>query len=278
MGATQAHATALVPGPHSFSTALAWALEKLASQPEGFTTKTLEQIIKQAPGFPETQVPCLADRREGSLRKLKIAPLSKECAQKLQPIYKQDDEMIKYFVSLQLLFSDCPDEDFVNDLTDHLKDLVRPKSMPLKQVLWRGLYSRDSTRVDKTGLVKLAAWKWVHMTRRRTNSALPIIIRSPPGPERAPSPVLERKDTLSSGTSSLQEQAEASQHLETAENTPAKLDLVRLNALLPAYVLIDRKNWNRVLPMLFLFCFAFALGSILSDFRTALALNLLDIF
>jgi hypothetical protein len=274
LGATQAQATALAPGPQSFSSALAWALETLASQPEGFTTSHLEQEIKQAPEFPATQVPCLAERGERSIRRLRIAPLSKEpteSAQKKQPIDKQDSEMIKYVVRIQLLFSDCPNEAFVKDLTEHLKDLVRSKSMPLKQVLWRGLCSRDSD------LMTVAARKWVHMIRRKTNSATPIITQLPPGPERAPSPVLKQKDTLSSGALSLQERAESSQDLDIAEKVPTRFDLVRSNALFPSYVLVDRKNWNWALPML-LFCFAFALGSILSDFRTALALNLLNIF
>lgn len=284
LGATQAHDVALAPGEESFSTALAWALENLATQSEGFTTLHLEQKIKEAPLFPsKTQVPCLTTRGEASLRRLKIAPLPREPAEPVQKPRerpRQDVESIKYYVQLQLLFSSCPDETHVKDLTENLKDLVRGGNLPLRQVLWRGLFSRDTAKIDKMDLVTVVARNWYHRTRN--SKSLPGSAKANPAPvtvfqqhadsRRGSPPALEGTTISRSRSPSPQARNEAAHELDPIEKLPAQLDVIQSGGVLPGYILVDRKNWNWVLAT-FSICIGIALGCILSDYRTALSLS-----
>ena len=284
LGATQAHDVALAPGDESFSTALAWALENLATQPDGFTTLQLEQKIKQAPQFPsKTQVPCLTTRGEASLRRLKIAPLPREPAEPVQRPRerpRQDVESIKYYVQLQLLFSSCPDETHVKDLTENLKDLVRGRNLPLRQVLWRGLFSRDTAKIDKMDLVTVVARNWYHRTRNskslsgsaKANSASVTVFQQHADSRRGSPPALEGTTISRSGSPSLQARNEAAHELDPIEKFPAQLDPIQPRDASPRYILIDRRNWNWVLPT-FLISIGIALGYILSDYRIVLSLS-----
>ena len=274
LGATQAHDVALAPGDESFSSALAWALENLATQPDGFTTLQLEQKIKQAPLFPsKTQVPCLTTRGEASLRRLKIAPLPKEPAeptQKPRERPREDVETIKYYLQLQLLFSSCPDETHVKDLTENLKDLVRGRDLPLRQVLWRGLFSRDTAKIDKMDLVTVVARNWYHRTRNskslsgsaKTNPTPATVFQQHADSRRGSPPTLEGTTISRSGSPSLQARNEAVHELDPIKNFPAQLDVIQSNGVFPGYILVDRKNWNWVLST-FLICIGVALGYIL---------------
>jgi hypothetical protein len=283
LGATQANDVALSPGPDSFSNALAWALQDLASHSEGFTTLQLEQKIKLAPRFNSmNQVPCLTTRGEPSLRRLKIAPLSQEpieTVQKPLPSQENDVETVKYCLQLQLLFASCPEETHVNDLTNHLADLVRSQNLPLRQVLWRGLWSKDTAKIEKLDLVTLVARKWYHQTRHSKSSSGPpkaesaptIVVQQAVSPRSTPIPPLEEMK-LGEKLSSRQDQVDASLNQGITGKMPVGLDVMRWYILSPGYVLADRRKWSWMLPM-FSICFAVVLSRILSEFCIALALN-----
>lgn len=149
LGATQKDSTALSPGPESFTTALTWALTELAGG-KGFTTSQLQHKIMEAPNFPSnSQLPCFSERGEPSLRRLKIAPLPK--APKAPAVESGQDQKVltvEYFLNLQFLFSKCPTEANIEDLTNTLRTLVKDTDLPLQQVLWRGLFSEDNLKKD----------------------------------------------------------------------------------------------------------------------------------
>jgi hypothetical protein len=278
LGATQANDVALSPGPDSFSNALAWALEDLASHSVGFTTLQLEEKIKLAPRFNlMNQVPCLTTRGEPSLRRLKIAPLSKEPTEIVQkPLSSQENdvETVRYCLQLQFLFSRCPDETHVSDLTNHLTDLVRSQNLPLRQVLWRGLWSKDTA-----SLVRLVAQKWYHQARHsksssdspKAESATTTVIQQAVSPKSIPNRPLE-KLKLEENLSSHQGQVDASLDLGITRKMPVRLDGVRWYILSPGYVLADRRKWSWMLPMCSV-CVALVLGRILSEFCITLALK-----
>ena len=282
LGATQANDVALSPGPDSFSNALAWALEDLASHSEGFTTLQLEKKIKLAPRFNSmNQVPCLTTRGEPSLRRLKIAPLSQDPTVVQKPLSSQENdvETVRYCLQLQFLFSRCPEETHVSDLTNHLMDLVRSQNLPLRQVLWRGLWSKDTAKIEKLDLVRLVAQKWYHQTRHsksssdspKRESVTTTVLQQAVSPKSNPIRPLE-KMKLGENLSSRQGQVDASLDLGITGKMPVRLDGMRWYILSPGYVLADRRKWSWMLPMCSV-CVALILGRILSEFCIALALN-----
>ena len=220
------------------------------------------------------QVPCLTTRGEPSLRRLKIAPLSKEpteIVQKPLPSQENDVETVRYCLQLQLLFSRCPEETHVNDLTNHLTDLVRSQNLPLRQVLWRGLWSKDTAKIEKLDLVRLVAQKWNHQTRHsksssdspKAESAPTTVVQQAVSPKSTPIRPLE-KMRLGEKLSSRQDQVDASLNLGITGKMPVGFDVMRWYILSPGYVLADRRKWGWVLPM-FSVCFAVVLGFILSS-------------
>jgi hypothetical protein len=77
-----------LPGKYSFTSALIWALEKLAmseKSPGGtpsalvmFPTSKLARLIREAPHFPKDQYPSLFAKDPDAYRHIVLAPLSKE--------------------------------------------------------------------------------------------------------------------------------------------------------------------------------------------------------
>lgn len=147
LGSTQENDTAVGPGAESFTTALTWALRNLSSEPEGFTTHKLWLEIQRAPAFSKIgQVPVWSERGKSSLHKLKIKPLpvneqveNDETSGELA----EHQKTVKFYLHLQVLWTQCPNEDDVDHLTDSLRDLVKVKDLPIKQVFWRGLSNED---------------------------------------------------------------------------------------------------------------------------------------
>ena len=64
LGSCSEDETTRSAGPHSFTTALIWALKELAKESKAFDTSKLRHKIKQYDDFPKEQVPCLIDREQ----------------------------------------------------------------------------------------------------------------------------------------------------------------------------------------------------------------------
>ena len=194
LGSTQEDSTALSPGKQSFTTALTFALGKLAEdEPNGFTTQQLYQSILSAPDFPrDEQQPCQSERGDKpSLRRLKIAPLPKDI-QKLTRTasftHSDLQEDAEYFLNLQFRFLRTPTVEHIDDLVEQLRALVKDTDLPLHTVEWRGLFSENTFREDfhdvaRKVLFKLRRRSLSSKLKLRPMSAQMVIKRTPSFPQ-----------------------------------------------------------------------------------------------
>jgi hypothetical protein len=149
LGASQATQRAWGPGPHSFTSALIWALQELASRTDGFTLQELQSTIQSAPQFqrfPEPthqQVPCIGERGlEPSLQRLKMCPLreTEDATQQHRVgLAQHQPERPNFYLTLEFLFSECPTTEDIADLGKWLREIMSEDKYPLQHVLWRGL-------------------------------------------------------------------------------------------------------------------------------------------
>lgn len=147
------------PGKQSFTSALIWALEKLAQQPPReasqaspmFTTSKLAKKISECPDFPEEQNPSLTTRDIEAWQHIILAPLPADGAASLTPAPnsehededEEEDENDKpndQFLSLTFHFKHKQDEsELLKKLADHLKKFMKVEPS-LHKVQWGGLW------------------------------------------------------------------------------------------------------------------------------------------
>src|SRR5450432_490152 len=144
LAATGKDTTTPKPGPHSFTTALIWALEKLSCRKTPFsTTELLHQIGNEAPDFPRRkQIPILKERFEPSDRRLMLAPIGEDISFRIQPpVLKL--EAVKESIDLRFFFDRPPDDEDIKCLSKELKKLTAAKAISAIRIGWVGLSSRD---------------------------------------------------------------------------------------------------------------------------------------
>lgn len=146
------------PGKQSFTSALIWALEKLAQPPREasqaspmFTTSKLAKKISECPDFPEEQNPSLTTRDIEAWQHIILAPLPADGVASLTPAPnsehedegEEEDENDKpndQFLSLTFHFKHKQDEsELLKKLADHLKKFMKVERS-LHKVQWGGLW------------------------------------------------------------------------------------------------------------------------------------------
>jgi hypothetical protein len=156
LGATSPDSKTPQPGKHSFTSALIWALEKLADEPGEFSTFELKNMIIKAPDFPENQFPVLNESHELSWKKIVIAPLP--AASEEHPSISTDgpdspSDVIVAYLNLRLFLTEQPTEQHIKTLVKALKYSLKNSELPAEGVAWGGLYSTDSHRYDLPNIV-----------------------------------------------------------------------------------------------------------------------------
>jgi hypothetical protein len=173
LGATTADDMTQVPGPDSFTSGLIWALEQLATEPDGFTTSELLRKIHAAPHFPKDQWPVLHDRDKPSLRKIIIAPLlehdRRQTAKPAKRSSVQADCM--EYLDLRFSLSSHPTAEDIENFGHALKDLIVTKSIPVRNVAWGKLSAIEGPSVRFHALARgVTAFK--SLSRRSRNKSL----------------------------------------------------------------------------------------------------------
>ena len=141
------------PGEKSFTSALIWALEKLAA-PESssraassslpmFTTSKLAKVVREAPRFPKDQHPSLTARDPDAYRHIVLAPLPREGdPAALPPVYEDDeDEHFRpQFLSLTFQFLSDQDDEDLQKLASNLRQF-KLQHKDLRGVQLGGIWS-----------------------------------------------------------------------------------------------------------------------------------------
>jgi len=147
------------PGNESFTSALIWALERLAQKPSRagpqatpmFTTSKLAKMICDAPGFPSDQKPSLTTRDVDAWQHIILAPLPREglsasvptpSAENGEEDEEEDegDKPVPQSLSLTFHFKQKQDEADLKKLADHLKKFMKLDNASLHKVHWGGLW------------------------------------------------------------------------------------------------------------------------------------------
>ncbi|KAE9365616.1 hypothetical protein N431DRAFT_563478 [Stipitochalara longipes BDJ] len=151
------------PGKESFTSALIWALKKLARQSAQatsqastmFTTSKLAKTICDCPDFPQGQSPSLTTRDIDAWQHIILAPLPREGVSTRTPTpsreHENDDEEededykpIPQFLSLTFQFKHKQDAMQFKKLADHLKKFMKVDNTSLENVQWGGIWSGEA--------------------------------------------------------------------------------------------------------------------------------------
>ena len=175
LGASGPEQTTPLPGADSFSSALTWALKELA--PDGcFMSSELLEKILNAPRFPQKgQLPCLSERGLHSVRRLILEPLpaptKANCPS--QPRAREEaTDSFEYSLNLQFLLPKIPSDDEIKKMCDGLKELINSHHFIAKQILWKGLSSKDHSRPEIQRVVREVLLKLENQTLRKKMRSL----------------------------------------------------------------------------------------------------------
>jgi hypothetical protein len=172
LGACESKQVTERAGLESFTSAMIWALEKLATEP-GFPVTKLVKTIEQHEHFPKKQKPVLfGGRFDPVAENICIAPM--RTGEPDQP--KTSDgrtaapsaKPTRGVMELRLHFENgVTEEDIVNSARV-LTDCMRKNKLRCHNVSFIDKYSLDSTDI-----VRRAAWKWKQVMRTPTQQAPP---------------------------------------------------------------------------------------------------------
>ena len=168
LGATAADAFTRVPGKHSFTSALIWALEKRAG--DIFTTSELYSTILEAPDFPVlAQTPVLTERGEHSFTRLMLGPLlSTEQDERPRTPSNHEAANLKEFgftLNLQFTYDAIPSIEDVGRMSTIFKDFMRSKEISAKHINWGGIH-RKNINVHPTVAWAAAKFKYLASPKR----------------------------------------------------------------------------------------------------------------
>ncbi|RDW74874.1 hypothetical protein BP6252_06016 [Coleophoma cylindrospora] len=166
-----------MPGKRSFTSALIWALERLAETRPQFTTMELQNKINhESPDFPEDQTVQLMERGDPCLQKLVLAPLPKP-GEENKTTYAPENKKasrIQLYLDLRFFYDHTPDEDEILRLSAGLRELIRTESISPRHVSWAGLKTAD--------MVRNVAQKWRRLTIKDKQNPFFQSPQSPSGP------------------------------------------------------------------------------------------------
>ena len=180
LGASGPDQTTPLPGADSFSSALTWTLRELATDGCFMSSELLEKILS-APSFPRNgQLPCLSERGLHSVRRLILEPLpeaTKDAASALQRKREETTDSFEYSLNLQFLLPSIPSDDDIKKMCDGLKELINSHHFIAKQILWKGLSSKEHSRpgmqrVIREVLLKLENKKLKNRIRTLSNGSV----------------------------------------------------------------------------------------------------------
>jgi len=167
LGACSAEETTFLPGPDSFTSALIWGLEKLAEEKGAFTNPELFEQILQAPKFPSgRQQPCYNERGIHCPMRLILEPLKETLPETATRALVKSEEtaaLMEYCLTLDFLLPSLPNEQDLKKMCDGLKNLIKSKHIVARQILWRGLISKEASQLNIPRVVR----EWLMKTRAR---------------------------------------------------------------------------------------------------------------
>ena len=173
LGAASADGLTAIPGKNSFTHALIWALQKLAKEGKGFTTSRLYNEILSAPHFPlEEQSPFLSTRSQHIAKRIVLEPLVPD--RHRNPLGLANDsqnfrESSRYSITLDFLFPACPSRSEIENLAEHMKELIRADGLKVTDIVWGGLKKRLEEKVPL--LVQSIAYHWLALAQRRKKTS-----------------------------------------------------------------------------------------------------------
>ncbi|KAI4223286.1 MAG: hypothetical protein L6R40_008515, partial [Gallowayella cf. fulva] len=176
LGATSSGATTKAPGKHSFTSGLIWALGVLAKESGRFTTSKLANKIREAPNFPQKQVPILYERNDlATLQRIVIAPLSKgDEASATSPAEKPNiSHQLWGFLDLRISLEKLPTEPEIKKFAKDVSVMMQTTELRIRHTKWGGLYRQLSTEGVHSPVVRkvVRTWRDIGRRRRRASSA-----------------------------------------------------------------------------------------------------------
>lgn len=127
------------PGEESFTTALIWALEALLKDRRRFTVAQLSRKIREAPHFPEEQVPVQLDRCYNTIERIVLAPLVKADENtEATPNSPNDTHDDQGRVTLNFVFDKPPSRTTIKEFAKALDLAMRKHEIPVKRIGWGG--------------------------------------------------------------------------------------------------------------------------------------------
>lgn len=162
-------------GPKSFTTAMTWALEQLATKP-GFHSSELISLISKAPNFPEDQYPVLYPARFApSAEYIYLAPSRHAESLSPSPVAQYRDEQedrvtATAVLDLRCFFKPPLTEEVVRVTARELRNLMRAHQIPCQRI----------ELLDHNPY--LAAWalkRWKQSARKRVDSKVVSVAPTP---------------------------------------------------------------------------------------------------
>ncbi|KAI9894818.1 MAG: hypothetical protein M1814_000037 [Vezdaea aestivalis] len=130
------------PGQDSFTSALIWALKKLADEKGGFTASALANKIGNAPELPKNQCPGHGDRKFQSQGKVALAPLPK-VGTPLPKVFDKRTPGINgtpiEYVDIRFPLTRRPTEGETARFSSEMSKAITLSGLPTSIPRWRGL-------------------------------------------------------------------------------------------------------------------------------------------
>lgn len=160
LAATKQMGSTRVPGPHSFTSALIYALKALLEEKdEGrFTTdELLRKIMEDAPSFPEGQTPVLSDREGNTSGRIMLHPLDRKgiTAQSPSKESTSQDQTKHQTLTLHFDLMGWPSEASVEKLGSQFNNIFDRNTVGVMGVRWGGLRPSMYNRATEIFLASL---------------------------------------------------------------------------------------------------------------------------
>lgn len=183
LAATSAKSTTRKPGPHSFTTALIWALNNLVAAGEKFSTQELLTKIVNAPDFPEDQSPRLSERGPACLRRIVLAPLNNDAVSDVSDTNPQDEEEgPREELSVRFVFNKRITEKMVTGLSVELRRLISEGDFKATTILWEGINSVNLIQF-KDLATQFSTHRWAHRWLNQVRSKSVMVSTTNPTPQ-----------------------------------------------------------------------------------------------
>ncbi|KAH6676439.1 hypothetical protein B0J14DRAFT_354256 [Halenospora varia] len=177
MAATSANSTTRSPGPHSFTTALIWALKRfIKSDKKRIPTQELLTEIMNCPHFPHDQVPRLHERGRVSNRKIVLAPINSR--EEADATVKSDEgetqEGIRQDLTIRFAFNQKITEPMVLHLAQELRRVISMNDdFKSTDVLWDGIqYISRGDNFRRFANTMISGKRWLHHHRKKSGATL----------------------------------------------------------------------------------------------------------